>query len=140
MLLVPEHYTRNNLLGHDLDTEPKDDEVPRDLSFMIIGDLSSVNESLFDHVVDQLDEPILDYECTSKDQIRWIRRSTPFQRCNAPFSCSIDGTSEFVEVSPLHYFFKIFHESFFKVPLSLQICMQPILKIQQLKNLSNFSV
>jgi hypothetical protein len=113
-VVVPEHYTRNNLFGHDLDPEPKDDEVPQDLSFMRIGDLSSVNESLFDHVVHQLNEPILDYECTSKDKICWIKRSTPFQRCDVPFSCSFDGTSQFVETSPLHYFSKIFPQEFFE--------------------------
>jgi hypothetical protein len=30
-VVVPEHYTRNNLLFHDLDAEPKDDEVLQDL-------------------------------------------------------------------------------------------------------------
>jgi hypothetical protein len=28
--VVPEDYTRNNLLSYDLDAEPKDDEVPQD--------------------------------------------------------------------------------------------------------------
>jgi hypothetical protein len=37
-------------LDDDLDAEPKDDKVSQDLSFMRTDDLSSVNESLFDHV------------------------------------------------------------------------------------------
>jgi hypothetical protein len=104
-IVVPPNTKKSQPISH----RPGVDDITceaMEMSFMNIGDLSAMNITMVEEVLDQLQEPILNMQSTPKDKIRWIRRNNSFIRCDFPFNQNSDTVNIDV-TSPLEQFYKI---------------------------------
>jgi hypothetical protein len=120
-IIVPKKQVKPQSASDILSTDDLacDDCDVMDMSFMNISNLPALNNTLVEQLIDQIQEPFLNIQCTPKEKIRWIRRNNSFTRCdyqidqnNNSVNTTADNTIDVT--SPLEYFYKIFSHEFFE--------------------------
>jgi hypothetical protein len=86
-------FTTNKAITHgfpehnlNMEPHPAECDIKPNMSFNASDELSAINESHFNHVLNLLDKSIVNNDCIPKN---WRKMDTPFQKSEIPLLLAI---------------------------------------------------